>query len=108
MLFHITELSLLFASFIALTFHSLERCLERDVETGSCVRVGDKGSLFKTCVTAFVLIILFFRFLLHVSVCLAVAGLLNWLFYAERVLTHSCVNFHPVTPKRHKMSTLRS
>lgn len=50
MLFHITELSLLFASFIDLTFHSLARCLKLDVETGTCVRVGDKGSLFKTCV----------------------------------------------------------
>lgn len=52
MLFHVTELSLLFDSFIAFAFHSLARCLERDVETGSCARVGDKGSLFKTCVTA--------------------------------------------------------
>lgn len=52
MLFHITELSLLFDTFIALAFHNPARCLERDVETGSCARVGDKGSLFKTCVTA--------------------------------------------------------
>lgn len=51
MLFKITQLSLLFPSFITLALHSLARwSLERDVETGSSLRVG--GLLFKTCITA--------------------------------------------------------
>lgn len=38
--------------------------------------------------------LLFFRVLLHVSVFLTAAGLLDWLFYAETVVTHSCVNLN--------------
>lgn len=53
MLFKITQLSLLLPSFITLAFHSLARwSLERDVETGSSLRFGGKGLLFKTCITA--------------------------------------------------------
>lgn len=38
--------------------------------------------------------LLFFHVLAHFSVLLTAAGLLDWLFYAGAVVTHSCVNLN--------------
>lgn len=98
MLFKITQLSLLLPSFITLAFHSLARwSLERDVETGSSLRFGGKGLLFKTCIAA----TLYGNAplfpcpapCLGVSYCSWIARLA---VLGETVVTHSCVNLNPL------------
>lgn len=109
MLFTITHLSLLFPSFITLAFDSLAGwSLEWDVETGSSLRVGGKGLLLKTCIPGtFYDNARLFRVLLHVSVFLTAAGLLDWLFYAETVVTHSCVKYQNRLAQQSQLNSKR-
>lgn len=99
MLFSIAELSLLFPSFINYAFHSLARwSLELDLETGSSVRVGDKGLLFKPCVKLnynWFLLSSFPAPCIGVSFCSWRAPLaVPVKSYSETVVTHSCVNLN--------------
>lgn len=107
MLFMITQLSLLFPSFVTLAFHNLTRwSLERDAETGSSLRVGGKGLRFNVLQRHYLIMLLFFRVVLHVSVFPTAAGLFDWLFSGETVVTHSCVNLNHLEVKSTKHDRL--